>query len=224
MPFIITPILKFKIRRKTFYYFPLFFTISKKINICSKKTFPFTDNCCTLKCMQNDRAKEKTLTILGVDPGTCITGYGVIAHSPKSQHAMDYGCIRPPAKKSLPQKHLIIFESLSQIMDTYKPDAVAVETQFVYKNVQSALKLGMARAMAMLAATQRGIPIYEYTPKKAKLAVVGQGAASKHQVQKMIQVLFKLPSLPEPEDAADALALALCHIHAIQYEKAFLQH
>jgi crossover junction endodeoxyribonuclease RuvC len=101
-------------------------------------------------------------------------------------------------------------------MEKYQPDAVAIETQFVYKNVQSAMKLGMARAMGLLAAARRQIPIFEYAPTKAKLAVVGNGGASKMQVQKMIQLLLRLPTLPEPEDAADALALAICHAHTIK--------
>jgi crossover junction endodeoxyribonuclease RuvC len=171
-----------------------------------------------------DGKRQKSLTILGVDPGTCITGYGLIAHGPCEQKAIDYGCIKPPAKLPLSRRYLVIFEGLVQIMDQYKPDAVAIETQFVYKNPQSALKLGMARGMAVLAATQRNIPIYEYPPKKAKLAVVGQGSASKVQVQKMMQMLLQLPSPPEPEDAADALALALCHAHTIKYNLIPLKH
>lgn len=167
--------------------------------------------------MEKGEKKDNFLTILGIDPGTCITGYGVIQHNHFEQKALDYGCIRPPSKAILSQKYLIIFESLAKIMDRYKPDAVAIETQFVYKNPQSALKLGMARGMAVLAATQRGVPIYEYAPKKAKLAAVGHGSASKEQVQRMMQILFKLPSPPKPEDAADALALALCHAHTVKH-------
>lgn len=164
---------------------------------------------------QPEKKTEKPIIILGIDPGTCVTGYGIVSYSPHSQQALDYGCIRPPTKSILSQRYLIIFESLAQIIDKYKPDAVSVEAQFVYKNPQSAIKLGMAKGMAVLAATKQNIPIFEYTPKKAKLAVVGIGSASKHQVQKMMQILFKLPSVPEPEDAADALALALCHGHTL---------
>ncbi len=164
---------------------------------------------------QQEKKLEKPLIILGIDPGTCITGYGVISYLHHSQQALDYGCIRPPVKSILSQRYLIIFESLVKLIDKYKPDAVSIETQFVYKNPQSAIKLGMARGMGVLAAAKQSIPIFEYTPKKAKLSVVGTGAASKHQVQKMMQILFKLPSIPEPEDAADALALALCHGHTL---------
>ena len=138
-------------------------------------------------------------------------------------NALDFGCIRPPSKLEAPQKYLIIFESIDHLIEKYKPDAVAVETQFVYKNVQSAMKLGMARGMVLLAAARRKIPIYEYAPKKAKLAVVGSGNASKYQVQKMIQALLKLKEPPEPEDASDALALAICHANSYNLQTKILK-
>ncbi len=164
---------------------------------------------------QNKKNEDSPLIILGIDPGTCVTGYGIISYSHKEQKALDFGCIRPPAKTVLSKRYLIIFEGLSALIKKYNPDVVSIETQFVYKNPSSAIKLGMARGMGILAAAQNDIPIYEYAPKKAKLAVVGNGSASKQQVQKMIQVLFGLKELPEPEDAADALALALCHGHSV---------
>lgn len=164
---------------------------------------------------------SKPLIILGIDPGTCVTGYGVISYSKSLQTALGYGCIRPPAKSTPPQKYLIIFEAIESLIETYKPDVLSVETQFVCKNVQSAIKLGMARGMAILAASRKNIPIFEYAPRKAKLAVAGHGAASKQQVQKMIQLLLSLSSPPEPEDAADALALALCHAHSLKFTSSF---
>ncbi|HSX12747.1 MAG TPA: crossover junction endodeoxyribonuclease RuvC [Rhabdochlamydiaceae bacterium] len=160
------------------------------------------------------QAKEPI--ILGIDPGTQVTGYGLIKMKFNGYEALDFGCIRPPAKAGFPEKMLIIFNEIEKLLDTYHPDAVAVETQFVHKNAQSSMKLGMARGIAILAAAKRKISLYEYAPKKAKLAVVGNGAASKEQVQKMIQLLLHLPALPEPEDAADALALALCHAHTLK--------
>jgi crossover junction endodeoxyribonuclease RuvC len=162
---------------------------------------------------------SENLVILGIDPGTCITGYGVITYSAHKQQAIDFGCIRPPKKHLLSQRYLIIFNGLSQLMDKYKPNAVAIETQFVSKNPASTIKLGMARGIAVLAATQRNIPVFEYAPKRAKKAVMGSGSASKEQVQKMMQLLFNLPSPPSPEDAADALALALCHGHTLSITK-----
>lgn len=157
--------------------------------------------------------KRAPQIILGIDPGTRVTGYGLVSLEGRRESALDFGCIKPPPKAPLSTRYLIIFEGLTEIIARYKPDAVSIETQFVHKNPNSALKLGMARGMAILAATRAGIPVYEYTPKKAKSAIVGSGSASKEQVQKMIQMLLKLQELPTPEDAADALALALCHGH-----------
>ncbi len=159
---------------------------------------------------------QEPMIILGIDPGTVVTGYGVIAHTHTKQIALGYGCIRPPNKASPAEKYHILFESLETLIRDYKPQALAVETQFVYKNVQSAMKLGMARGMALLAAARNNISVHEYAPKKAKLAVVGHGSASKEQVQKMIQILLQLPSLPQPQDASDALALAICHAHNLR--------
>lgn len=151
------------------------------------------------------------MKIIGIDPGTRITGYGVISVTGNRYQAVDFGCIRPPASLRLSARYHIIYDGVCALLDDFRPDALAVETQFMQKNVQSALKLGMARGMIILAAEQRSIPIFEYTPSKAKLAVVGTGRASKEQVQAMIQRLLVLSQAPTPEDAADALALAICH-------------
>jgi crossover junction endodeoxyribonuclease RuvC len=161
-----------------------------------------------------DKKKFPTI-ILGVDPGTRITGYGVILCEDRQTRPLDFGCIRPPLRLNQHERYLAIFEGLETLIERHHPSALAVETQFVYRNVQSALKLGIARGMALLAATRKKIPVFEYAPKKTKLAVVGQGTASKTQVQRMIQLLLQLPSLPEPEDAADALAVAICHAHTL---------
>jgi len=155
--------------------------------------------------------------ILGIDPGTKITGYGVIKTFENKHIALDFGCIRPPYKLSLSKRYFIIFESLEKIINKYKPHAIAVETQFVKKNVQIALKLGMARGSVIIAAEKNNIPIYEYPPKSAKLAIVGCGNASKYQVQKMLKMLLNLSKEPTPEDASDALALAICHAHKVNF-------
>ncbi len=151
--------------------------------------------------------------ILGIDPGTRITGYGVIR---APSEPIDFGCIRPPATLLLAQRYKILFDGFETLIERYAPTAIAVESQFVLKNPQSAIKLGMAKGMVLLAAARKNIPVYEYAPKKAKQAVVGKGQASKLQVQKMIQMLLKLPQLPQPEDAADALALAICCAHNLR--------
>jgi crossover junction endodeoxyribonuclease RuvC len=162
-------------------------------------------------------SKESPI-LLGIDPGTRITGYGIIQVVSSSLKVIDFGCIRPPPKLKDAEKYLTLFNAIDLLLEKYHPDFVVVESQFVYKNALSALKLGKAQGMALLCAARRQIPIYEFAPKKAKRAVVGTGAASKHQVQKMIQMLLHLPSPPEPEDAADALALAICLAHQLRYE------
>jgi crossover junction endodeoxyribonuclease RuvC len=162
----------------------------------------------------NQDGKEGTV-IIGVDPGTCVTGYGVIKKDRHRTHVVDYGCIRPPAKQASSDRYLVIFNAIDLLLERHSPDALAVETQFVYKNPQSALKLGMARGVIIIAAARRGIPVHEYAPTKAKLAVAGNGRASKQQVQAMVKWLLNLAALPQPSDAADALALALCHSHTL---------
>lgn len=156
------------------------------------------------------------LIILGIDPGTRITGYGIIRQKGTLLEPLDFGCIRPPPDLELQERYKIIFEGVERLLEKFHPNAVAIESQFVMKNVQSALKLGMAKGMVLLAAARAKIPLFEYAPKKAKQAVVGNGGASKWQVQKMIQNLLRLPSLPEPEDAADALALAICCANSLK--------
>jgi crossover junction endodeoxyribonuclease RuvC len=157
----------------------------------------------------------KKRVILGVDPGTAITGYGLIEQSGSYWRVLDFGAIKPPAKLKLTKRYLIIHQGIERLIDEHKPEVVSVESQYVGKNVMSAMKLGMARSVIMLAAAKREIPVFQYSPSKAKKAVVGTGSASKTQVQHMIQKLLGLSALPEPEDAADALALALCHAHSL---------
>lgn len=156
---------------------------------------------------------SKKRIILGIDPGTIITGFGLIVSDGSSYTPLDFGCIKPPKNLPFEKRYLAIFNGIDELIARYEPDCVSVETQFVRKNVSTALKLGMARGAVILAAARREIPVYEYAPKKAKLSVVGTGNASKEQVQKMMQMLLKLDKVPEPEDAADALALAICHAH-----------
>lgn len=153
----------------------------------------------------------ESMTILGVDPGTRITGYGVIRLRHLSLEPIDFGCIRPPSDLPLQARYKIIFDAVEALIERHHPNNIATESQFVLKNAQSAIKLGMAKGMIYLAAARKSIEVFEYAPTKAKLAVVGNGSASKEQVQKMIGLLLRLPNLPEPEDAADALALAICH-------------
>ena len=151
--------------------------------------------------------------IIGVDPGTVITGYGIIVQGKHGLQVVDYGCIRPPASTLLSERYLIIYESLVELLQQYEPIEMAVETQFVHKNVQSALKLGMARGCAVIGAKQHKLKVYEYAPNEVKAAMTGTGKASKQQMQGAVARFLSLPKLPEPYDAADALAIAICHAH-----------
>lgn len=157
--------------------------------------------------------EKKASIIIGIDPGTTVTGYGLIEVKGSICQPIDYGCIRPPKDWKLSDRYLAIFNGIEELLSKYSPKALVVESQFVQKNVQSAIKLGMARGIAIIAAKKRGMPVYEYAPTKAKRAVVGNGRASKEQVQAMIQCLLSL-AVPAPLDASDALALAICHAHA----------
>lgn len=154
--------------------------------------------------------------ILGIDPGTITTGWGVI----KGLEVVDYGCIRPKATMKLTERYRILFEGVTSLIDRFQPTALAIETQFVHKNVQSAMKLSMARGVIILAPTLKGISVFEYSPLKIKQAVTGRGQASKYQVQRMMAALLRLEAPPEPEDAADALACALCHHHQARFHAA----
>lgn len=161
------------------------------------------------------KVKKKHI-ILGIDPGTRKTGYGIIETDLHTLHPSDYGCISPPSKLPLHERYCIIHEGIEHLLDHHPIDVVAVESQFISKNAQSAMKLGMAKGVAILAATKRKIPVFEYAPRQAKQAVTGSGGADKEQVQKMLQSLLHLPNPPQPEDAADALALAICHANHIK--------
>lgn len=161
--------------------------------------------------------------IIGVDPGTQITGYGLIRVEGSRFVPLDFGCIKPPASAHLPERYRIIHLGIVDLMERYSPGALSVETQYIKNNPQSALKLGMARGVIILAASLKGIEVHEYTPAKAKRSVVGKGAASKEQVVSMIGHLLNLQSAKIPFDAADALALAICHAQALNFKERLAQ-
>jgi crossover junction endodeoxyribonuclease RuvC len=155
------------------------------------------------------------LLILGIDPGSRVTGYGLVNSTGTQQQYVTSGCIRTTDKATLPEKLDEIFCGVTQIINEYVPHELAIEQIFMARSAESALKLGHARGVAMVAAVTQGLPVYEYEARKVKQAVVGSGAARKEQVQHMVQVLLKLPGKPQA-DAADALAVALCHINTLQ--------
>jgi crossover junction endodeoxyribonuclease RuvC len=157
------------------------------------------------------------MRILGVDPGSVITGYGLIDQRDRQSYYVTSGCIRV-GKKSFAERLSVIFEDLSVLIEKYQPTLLAIEQVFVHKNVASALKLGQARGVAIVAAARQGLPLAEYSPRQIKKAIVGYGAAEKNQVQQMVQMLLGLSGLPQA-DAADALAVALCHAYQVQWDK-----
>lgn len=156
-------------------------------------------------------AIEGKAIVLGIDPGTAILGYGVVAMEGEALEAVDFGVLTTPASLPLTSRLLLLFEGLTQIMDRVQPTEVAVEQLFFSRNVQSAFSVGQARGVALLAAARRGLAVSEYTPQQVKQAVAGYGKATKIQVQSMVQVMLALQQMPQPDDAADALAIAICH-------------
>ena len=154
--------------------------------------------------------EQESLRILGIDPGSRATGYGIIAKNGNRLYYVTCGVIRLGAKYSFSDRLKIIFDSLCEVIDTNKPAVAAVEDVFVAANPRTALKLGHARGVAVLAALHKGLPVHDYTPRMVKQAVVGYGNADKGQVQQMVRVLLQLSASPSA-DAADALAVAMCH-------------
>ncbi|WP_028115521.1 crossover junction endodeoxyribonuclease RuvC [Ferrimonas senticii] len=147
--------------------------------------------------------------ILGIDPGSRITGYGVIQLQGRYQHYLGSGCIRLP-EAELPQRLKIIYDGVSELIAQFQPTELAIERVFMGRNADSALKLGQARGVAIVAAMNHGLPVSEYSPTQIKQATVGTGAAKKEQVQHMVAAMLKLPGTPQA-DAADALAIAITH-------------
>lgn len=151
--------------------------------------------------------------ILGIDPGSLVTGFGVIEASAGATRLVASGMIRNAPGRPMPERLKLIHDSLIDVIRKYRPDQAAVETAFYGKNAQSALKLGQARGVAILAAVAGGIPLAEYSPREVKKAVVGNGNASKQQVQYMIRSFLGMPGPPPAFDVTDALAVAVCHAH-----------
>jgi crossover junction endodeoxyribonuclease RuvC len=153
------------------------------------------------------------MIILGIDPGSCITGYGIIRSIKQQQHYLASGCIKITGKDwALRLKQ--IYSDLLQIIQEYRPQQISIEKIFVHKNVSSALKLGQARGAAIVAAANIGLPVYEYSAREIKQAIIGYGGADKKQIQSMVKSILSLNKTP-PTDAADALAIAMCHgLHA----------
>ena len=159
------------------------------------------------------------MVFLGIDPGTAITGYGFVREDDGALQTVAYGTITTPSDWALPQRLVAIQRELSDLIALHRPASAAVEQLFFSRNVRTALAVGHARGVVLLALAQAGVPISEYTPLEVKQAVTGYGRAGKQQVQEMIRVLLGLPEIPKPDDAADALAVAICHVHSSQISR-----
>ncbi|MFS8543914.1 MAG: crossover junction endodeoxyribonuclease RuvC [Limnochordales bacterium] len=158
------------------------------------------------------------MRILGIDPGTAVTGFGVIEDG-RPPRALEYGAIRTPAGMQEAQRLARIHARVQELITALSPDVLAVEQVFFNKNIQSALAVGQARGVVLLCAAQRGIPVHEYTPLEIKLAVTGQGRADKRQVGYMIRALLGLEAVPRPDDVADALAVAVTCLQTLTTQR-----
>ena len=150
---------------------------------------------------------------MGVDPGLIQTGFGIITIRDNQSTLIDYGIIKPSTKDNLSHRLLTIFNDICKVITDFKPQVVAIEDIFFGKNVKSAMRLGQARGASIVAAASKQIPIYEYSARKVKQSLTGNGNAHKNQVQFMVKATLQMDHMPEPMDASDALAVALCHEH-----------
>jgi crossover junction endodeoxyribonuclease RuvC len=151
------------------------------------------------------------MIILGIDPGTATTGYGVIEKKGQKFTLVDYGCVITPAKTPLHDRLDTIFKEISGIIEENRPDHVAVEEIFFAANAKTAIAVGHARGVILLASKKKGCQVHEYTPLEVKMALTGYGRADKKQIQQMVKAILTLSEIPKPDDAADALAIAICH-------------
>ena len=150
---------------------------------------------------------------LGIDPGTAIMGFGLVREEQGALEAVDFGVVTTPAGLPLADRLQMLYLNVMELIRRSHPSEVAVEQLFFSKNARTALAVGQARGVAVLAAANSGLPVSEYSPLQIKQAIVGYGRARKEQIQEMVRILLGLPSVPEPDDAADALALAICHLN-----------
>ncbi len=156
------------------------------------------------------------MIVLGVDPGTARTGYGIVERDGSRLRAIDYGCFETLSTTPAAERLMHIHQAISELIAEHHPSQVGVERLFFNKNVQTAFAVGQARGVVLLAAAQAGLPVFEYGPHEVKIAVTGYGRAQKDQVQRMVQTLLGLPELPRPDDIADALAVAICLVHGLR--------
>lgn len=156
--------------------------------------------------------------VLGIDPGTATTGYGLVKnHQDGTLEAIHFGIIQTPPNLSDSDRLAILHQQLKKILRTDQPESCAVEKLFFQRNVSTAITVGQARGVVLLSIAEAGLGVFEYTPNEVKQAVTGYGSAQKRQVQEMVRTLLGLPDIPRPDDAADALAVAICHLNTRRY-------
>jgi crossover junction endodeoxyribonuclease RuvC len=155
------------------------------------------------------------MRVIGIDPGSRVTGYGVVEFDDRQMIAVDYGCIKVPQKSLLSKRYTIIYDALQNLIARFVPQHMAVEAPFFCKNVSSAFKLSQVRGVILLAGSKANLDIFEYSPRKVKQAVAGRGSAAKEQIQSMVSQILSLEEPPACEDASDALAVAICHVHSL---------
>jgi crossover junction endodeoxyribonuclease RuvC len=158
---------------------------------------------------------------LGIDPGTATTGYGLVAETADGGlQVIDFGAILTPANLPMPERLLGLHKRLQELINLHRPESCAVEKLFFQRNVTTAISVGQARGVILLAAAEAGVEVAEYTPLEVKQAISGYGRAEKRQMQEMVRTILGLPDIPRPDDAADALALAICHLHSARFRLA----
>jgi crossover junction endodeoxyribonuclease RuvC len=159
--------------------------------------------------------------ILGIDPGIAILGFGLVRYEANKFTVVDYGAVTTDADLAMSARLSIIYNGLIDIIEKYRPDAFAIEELFFSKNIKTALTVGHARGVAVLAGSKSGVQVYEYTPLQVKQAVVGYGRADKNQIQQMVKIILNLREIPKPDDVADALAVAICHGNSSNFSEQF---
>lgn len=163
------------------------------------------------------------MLIMGIDPGIAISGYGLINSNNNTYSVLEYGVLRTANELPVEQRLKRVFDGYIALIEKYKPEAVAIEELFFNKNAKTIITVGEARGIALLAAAIKGIEVFEYTPLQVKQAIVGYGRAQKIQIQQMVKILLNLDKLPKPDDAADALAVALCHLNTNRSKELFYE-
>ena len=159
------------------------------------------------------------MRVLCIDPGSLITGFGVVEEKANGLQALAWGALRTSAKQTLPERLKRIYAGLTESLHAWEPDAVSIEQVFFANNPKTALTLGHARGVALLTVAHADLPLVEYSALEIKMAVVGYGRAAKSQVQQMVKHLLHLDAIPQPADAADALAAAICHLHTHSFQR-----